>query len=356
MIEHLSHWYKKYLSDSQAFVLAIFLLVGFGVIIFMGDMLLPVFAGIVIAYLLDDLVVWMEQRGSKRFTAVVLVYLVFLALFTFVFFGLVPLLSAQVTKLVQELPHMIAQGQQALMALPKHYPLITEAQVQEIMAAIRGEVTGLGRSVLSLSMSSVAGLITGIVYLILLPLLVFFFLKDKSRILSWFGDYIPKERTLMAHVWHEMDRQIGNYVRGKFWEIFIVGGASSVAFLVLGLNYALLLGALVGLSVIVPYVGATVVTFPVLIIAYFQWGWTSEFFYLAAAYTVIQTLDGVVLVPLLFSEAVNLHPIAIIVAILVFGGLWGFWGVFFAIPLATLVQVIIAVWPRTPAEPERVAE
>jgi len=62
-------------------------------------------------------------------------------------------------------------------------------------------------------------------------------------------------------------------------------------------------------------------------------------------YTVIQTLDGNVLVPWLFSETVNLHPIAIILAILVFGGIWGFWGVFFAIPLATLIKAIFNAWP-----------
>jgi putative permease len=72
--------------------------------------------------------------------------------------------------------------------------------------------------------------------------------------------------------------------------------------------------------------------------------------YVLIAYTVIQTLDGVVLVPLLFSEAVNLHPVAIIVAILFFGGLWGFWGVFFAIPLATVVKAVIAAWPRSDDE------
>jgi putative permease len=63
-------------------------------------------------------------------------------------------------------------------------------------------------------------------------------------------------------------------------------------------------------------------------------------------YTVIQTLDGNVLVPLLFSEAVNLHPVAIICAVLLFGGLWGFWGVFFAIPLATLFKAVLDAWPK----------
>jgi putative permease len=107
----------------------------------------------------------------------------------------------------------------------------------------------------------------------------------------------------------------------------------------------MLLSLLVGISVIVPYVGATVVTIPVALVAFSQWGVTSEFGYLMLAYAFIQFLDGNLLVPLLFSEVVNLHPVAIIVAVVFFGSLWGIWGVFFAIPLATLIQAIIKAWP-----------
>ena len=115
------------------------------------------------------------------------------------------------------------------------------------------------------------------------------------------------------------------------------------------------LAALVGVSVLVPYIGAAAVTIPVAIVAYFQWGWGTDFAIVLVVYGIIQALDGNVLVPLLFSEVVNLHPIAIIVSVLVFGGLWGFWGVFFAIPLATLVNAVLHAWPRT-AEPAAVAE
>jgi len=97
---------------------------------------------------------------------------------------------------------------------------------------------------------------------------------------------------------------------------------------------------------VIPYIGAAVVTLPIAAIAFFQWGWSPEFWYILVAYGIIQALDGNVLVPLLFSEVVNLHPVAIIIAVLVFGGLWGFWGVFFAIPLATLVQAVLGSWPR----------
>jgi len=291
------------------------------------------------------------RRGVPRLPAVLLVFLVFMAFLLFLLLGLAPLLSQQVSQLVQELPSMIAQGQQALLLLPERYPnFLTADQVREIITALRANATHLGQTLLSLSLASISQFFTLLVYLVLLPVLVFFFLKDKEKILGWLVGYLPKERGIATQIWHEMELQIGNYVRGKFAEILIVGLATYIAFAFLQLNYAMLLGALVGLSVIIPYVGAVVVTFPVLLIAFFQWGWTASLGYLTLTYLVIQALDGNLIVPWLFSEAVNLHPIAIIVAVLLFGGLWGLWGVFFAIPLATLVKAVVHAWPRDSGE------
>jgi putative permease len=256
--------------------------------------------------------------------------------------------SGQVSQLVSELPKMIATGKESLLRLPELYPnFITPAQVEELMATITAAVKTLGQNVLSLSLASITGLFTLLVYLILVPVLVFFFLKDKSKLLGWLNTSLPRERALITRVWVEMNQQIGNYVRGKFVEILIVGIVTYIVFAIMGINFSVLLGALVGLSVIIPYIGAVVVTLPVALIGYFQWGWSSELAYIMVAYGVIQALDGNVLVPWLFSEAVNLHPIAIIVAVLVFGGMWGFWGVFFAIPLATLVKAVVHAWPRS---------
>ncbi|MES9966843.1 MAG: AI-2E family transporter [Sedimenticola sp.] len=342
----LADWFKRYFSDPEVVFLALALVVGFAVVITMGDMLAPVLASVVIAYLLEGLVGMIERRGVVRLPAVMLVFIIFLLFVTLVIFGMLPQLSRQVTQLFQQIPAMLTEGQALLMRLPESYPeLISAEQVAEIITIIRQEIAELGQVVLSLSLSSVVGLITILVYLILMPLLVFFFLKDKALILEWFVSFLPKDRKFADTVWRDVDRQIANYVRGKFWEILIIWAASFVTFTILGLQYAMLLGVLVGLSVIIPYIGAAVVTFPVLLIAWFQWGWSADFIWLSAAYFIIQALDGNVLVPLLFSEVVNLHPVAIIVAILVFGGLWGFWGVFFAIPLATLVQAILTAWP-----------
>jgi putative permease len=343
----ITDWFRRYFSDPQVVFLAVVLVVGFAVVLTMGNMLAPVLASLVIAYLLEGLVSFLHRHGWRRLAAVLVVFIVFILFLTLVLFGVIPVVSRQVTDLVQQLPSMISQGQMILMQLPERYPdLFTADQVQQIMGEIRSAIGNFGQQVVSWSLASVVGVITLLVYAILVPLLVFFFLKDRDLIVAWIKRYLPRHRRIAGTVWEDVDRQISNYVRGKFWEILIIWAVSYITFYAFGLNYAMLLGMLVGLSVIVPYIGASVVTAPVLLIAWFQWGWTTPFAWLAAAYFIIQALDGNVLVPLLFSEVVDLHPVAIIVAILVFGGLWGFWGVFFAIPLATLVQAILTALPR----------
>ena len=235
------------------------------------------------------------------------------------------------------------------MTLPERYPdLLSHAQALEIISQIRVQLTDYGQSLVTSSITSAASIITIMIYMILLPILVFFFIMDKDKILSWATGFLPREHDLAAKIWGDVDVQIANYIRDKFWEILIVWIVTLIAFAFLGLQYALLLSFLVGISVLIPYVGAAVVTIPVVIIAWFQWGWSGEFATLVITYLVIQTLDGNLLVPLLFSEVVNIHPVAIIVAVLVFGGIWGLWGIFFAIPLATLVQSVIIAWPRGP--------
>ena len=348
----IADWFRRNLSDPQVVLLTVLLGIGLLVIVYLGDMLAPVLASVVIAYLLEGLVGFLERRGWPRLAAVLLVFLVFLVGVVLLFFGILPLVSRQVSDLVAQFPSMVTKGQQVLMKLPEEYPdLVSPAQVQEVFTALRLGIADLGQRILSMSVASVVGLITAGIYLVLMPLLVFFFLKDKTLIIDWFSQFLPPDRTFPKQVWGDVDRQISNYVRGKFWEIVIIWAACLVTFTAFGLQYAMLLSVLVGLSVIVPYIGAVVVTIPVVAVAWFQWGWSPDFLWLTVAYLVIQVLDGNVLVPLLFSEAVNIHPVAIIVAILVFGGIWGFWGVFFAIPLATLVRAVLSAWPRPAGAP-----
>ncbi len=342
-------WFVGHFSDPQVVGLALLLLTGFAGIMWFGGILAPVIASVIVAYLLEGPVAFMQRKHVPRLPAVVVVFLGFVAFCLAVTFGLLPLLYRQATSLFQQVPGMLGKGQEGLLSLPQRYPeIFSEEQVRNLIDAIGAELTALGQSVVSASLASVVSVLAMLVYLILLPLMVFFFLKDKRRILEWSKSFLPIKRGLAVRVWLDVDAQIGNYVRGKVIEILIVWLVSFITFKLLGLNFAMLLSVLVGVSVVIPYVGAVVVTVPVALIAYFQWGPSSEFAWLLGAYLIIQFLDGNLLVPLLFSEVVNLHPVAIIVAVLFFGGLWGFLGVFFAIPLATLVQAVIKAWPSAP--------
>ena len=341
-------FFKHFLPNSQAVALALILVVSFVLIYSLSDLLMPVFVSIVLAFLLEGLITKAEILKMPRLPAVYLVFSVFMACLGFLLFYLMPMVSQQAVELVQHIPEIISRAQTGIMRLPEIYPKwISESKIQQMMFAVQRELLAYGQNVLSISAASVVGLVSVMIYLFLVPMMVFFLLKDKQLLVTWFLQFMPRDRHLTVRVWEEVDMQIGNYVRGKFSEVFILWAVSYVTYAAMGLNYSMLLAVCMGLSVIIPYVGATLVTFPVLAVAYFQWGFgDDEFMYVVIAYSIIQALDGVVLVPILFSEAVNLHAIAIIVAILFFGGLWGFWGVFLAIPLATVVKAVLTAWPR----------
>jgi putative permease len=343
----LTSWFKRTFADPQVVILGIVLVVGFAVVIGLGRMLAPVFASIVIAYLLEAAVARLQRSGLPRFASVVLVFILFLTSLFFLLFGLVPMLTRQLTQLVQQIPSYISKGQDLLLQLPQRYPqMVSEEQVQLLIGNAGNELAVAGQQFLTWSLTSVGNVVGLLVLLVLIPVLVFFLLKDKQLLIDWFKGYLPAERHLVSSVWADVEAQIANYVRGKAGEIIIVGAVSYVTFVSIGLEYSALLATTVGFSVLIPYIGAAVVTLPIALVAYFQWGWGWDFGQVMIAYAIIQALDGNVLVPLLFSEALNLHPVAIIVAILVFGGMWGFWGIFFAIPLATVVQAVLKAWPR----------
>jgi len=354
-LDFVRNFFQRFLPNSQVVALAISLIGGSLLIFSLSGLLMPVFASIVIAYLLEGLVAKASKRCMPRLIAVHVVFFAFLTVLGFILVVLIPMVSDQTVQLVQRIPEMVASAQIKIMRLPEIYPeYISQAKIREIMFSIQQELLKYGQSVVSVSAESFAGLLAAVIYLFLVPMMVYFFMKDKDLLIDWFVQFFPQDMTLTLRVWQEVDLQIANYVRGKFLEVFILWAASYLTFAMLNLNYAMLLAVLMGLQVVIPYIGATLVTFPVLGVAYVQWGMGggSEFMYVVIAYSIIQAIDGVVLVPLLFSEAVNLHPIAIIVAILFFGGLWGFWGVFFAIPLATLVKAVLTAWPQAGQLPE----
>lgn len=340
-------WVERYFSDEEALVLLLILIVGFAAIIWFGRMLAPFFTALIVAFLLQGVVSALTRRGVPHLLAVITIFLAFVSVLLTLAFILMPLIWNQLVGLVQETPRMFASGQVWLDEMQARYPnLITPDQMQSWIGVASREISQLGQRALTLSLSSLGNVMSLIIYLVLVPILVFFMLKDREVLVGFTLSLLPQKRALLTRIWREMDHQIANYIRGKFIEIMIVGTVAFFTFAFFGLPYTALLAVLVGFSVLVPFIGAAVATLPVAAVAGFYFGLSDQFVYVLIAYGVIQALDGNVLSPVLFSETNNIHPVSIIVAVLFFGGIWGFWGVFFAIPLATLLKALIYAWPR----------
>jgi len=342
MLQLVKTWLSRYILDPELAILWLFLI--FIVVVFavLGKILAPVLVSVVIAYLLQWPISSLEKLRFPKVAAVLSVYISFIGVVVLGIVGLLPLLVRQLSNLIAELPNMAARGQEILLFLPSRYPdYLSATQIQDWILQFKSGLTHFGQWILSASLVYIPNIIAFAIYFVLVPLLVYFFLIDEKKIIAWITQYLPERRRLISQVWREAYAQTGNYVRGKALEMLIVWIVTYLSFALLGLQYAMLLSVLVGVSVIIPYIGAVMVTIPVLIIGSLQWGWSAHFAYLVAIYAIIITLDANVLVPFLFSEAVDLHPVTIIIAVLIFGGLLGFWGVFFAIPLASVMKAIL---------------
>ena len=332
MLDLIIQWYRRRFADPQAVALTVILLAGFGIIYFFSGILAPLLVAIVLAYLLEWPIHQMEKRGCSRKLAIMLILTLFIGVSVLVIFILAPTVWGQGRNLLLDMPNMFSRFNEFARELPNRFPALMDVGLMDmILDNARSKLLSVGDSVVKMSLASLVGLLALTIYLILVPLMVFFLLKDKEQLLRGFQRILPRNRSLAGKVWVEMNQQISNYIRGKVTEMIIVG-------------------VLVGLSVLIPYVGAVIVTVPVVLVGLFQWGLDSDFWTMFIAYLVVQGLDSNILVPILYSEAVNLHPLVIILSIIIFGGLWGFWGVFFAIPLATLIKAVIHSWPEEVAE------
>ena len=215
-LQFLKDSIQRILPNSQAVALALILIVGFLLITSLSDVLMPVFIAIVLAYLLEGMVKKLELK-LKRLPAVLIVFAGFMGAFSYFLFGLMPMLYQQLKQLLQHTPEIIKSSQAEILRLPEAYPqFISADKLKDLMFAIQQEALNYGQDLLSLSASSVVGIISALVYLILVPVLILFCLKDKEILLDWFANFMPRDRMLSLNVWKEVDMQLGNYIRGKF--------------------------------------------------------------------------------------------------------------------------------------------
>ena len=333
-----------YYADEQIIVL--FLSIAFIslFIYFLGSYLLPFLIAIVFAFLLHDFVLWLGRFNLRPTICVTIVTLLFLSVIFLVLFWLTPVLWKQITAFIADWPRMFSDAvswiNEVQVTNPEYFQ---HFQVEDVLVLLREQVGQAGQRVITFIINGLPDIIVIVVYLVLVPLIMFFLLRDWIYITTVVRDNKFVKGKMLGNIMDRMDMPIAGYIKGKFIEILVMFTVSYGLFLYFDLRYSLLLALMVGVSVVIPYVGAFVATLPIMLVALFQFGIGNSFYYLMGAYIVLQILDGNVLVPLLFSETVDMHPVIIILSILLFGGFWGIAGVFFAIPLASLIRTIIVI-------------
>ena len=346
MIDHFKNIFRRIFSNEETVVFFIIIISTLILFSFFIEVLTPFIISIIVAYLLVGLQKKIETYGVTPRISTIIAFSIFIIVGAAMFTWLIPLLYVQLQSFVLDIPRLFNEFLNFVSTIPAAFPdLVNSDQISVFFQAVSSELSSITQNIVKSSISGIQSTITVLLYIILFPILVYFFLFDRKNIIEGCLRIIPGDRAMLSQVWSEMDVQLSNYVRGKVLEIFIVGVAAAVLFASFGLNYGALLAVLVGLSVLIPYVGAFSITIPIVIIGLLQFGLGTQFYLLIGFYLLLQFLDGNLLVPIIFSEAVKLHPIVIILAVFIFGSLFGFWGVFFSIPLATFIKAVWNAWP-----------
>ena len=348
MLEQLNNVLKKIFSNEETIIFSLAIISFFIVVTFFGSILTPFMISVVVAYLLVGLQKKIQTYNLSAYTSLVITFSIFIVTGAALLIWLVPLLYIQMQAFVLDAPNLINNFLDYISELPAKFPdLVSSEQISIFFQAVSDEIAAIAQNIVKSSISGIQSAITFLLYIILFPILVYFFLFDRKNIIDGLLKVVPGKREMLSNIWKEMDIQLSNYVRGKTIEIFIVGIVAAVIFVSVGLKYSALLSVLVGLSVIIPYVGAFLVTIPVVIVGLLQFGLGTEFYVLVGLYLLLQALDGNLLVPIIFSETVKLHPVVIILAVFIFGSMFGFWGVFFSIPIATFIKAVWNAWPSS---------
>ena len=372
MISLFKNWYLRHFSTPGTIEFALVLLCIFLIVYYFMWLVGPLVVALCIAYCLDGVVRFLTRKCyMSRTVASSVTMLFFIGLSVSILVFVVPKLLQQGSQFYQTLQSISAQNISTekgedfdsivtsnilpfVENLPDPLPsMMTEGEIKELVNKARlALISNVSNIFNNQIMPSVVNVMSFLVYLVIVPIFTFLMLSNKSQLQSRFVTYIlPSNQRIIHEFWPQLTKQIEGYMRGKLIHITIVSIVNTVAFMLFGLHYAILLGIGVGLSVVIPYVGAVIITIPILLVSVFQFGFGYTLVWLLVVYIIIQLLDSNVLTPMLFSKAMNLDAFSILASILIFGGLWGFWGVFFSIPLATFIRTIIVNWPSSSPVP-----
>jgi putative permease len=296
----------------------------------------------VIAYLLDPLVGVLERRKLSRAKAIVAVYVSLTIAAVFFVSFMVPYLVVRWQALVPNIPMYVQKAKDLAAALQGRFQPFYGADewswaVDNVTEGADKVVAGLGAGVYN----AAASMVFNIFNLVLAPILVFFMLYYKHEIKETLTSWLPrKRRDVLLAIGNEVDDSIGGYLKGQLVVSVIVAVATTIALMILDVDYPLFNGAFAGLASVLPFIGVIIAMIPPLFFAYVKFQSGIALFKVIAAFAGIYFLEGYLVKPLVFKSSMDLNPLLTIIMVMSLGELFGFWGIILAIPVAAAAKII----------------
>lgn len=322
-------------------LLVVFAAGGMGLLWLTRSVLTPFLFALVLAYLLAPLVETFVRHGIRRVWAILMVYALLGIAMAAVIIYMIPLLVQESVHVIHMVPTLVssAQGSWDVWLRRLHQapiPASLRAAINGTGTHLQGQLLGVLKGLIG----AIFGLVPGVLSLIVAPVLGFYFLKDLERIRMRFWDIVPVEwRSSMFKLGFDVDRALNGFIRGQLTVALVVGVLSTIWVFILGIPFPILIGALVTLTDVIPYVGPIAGALPAVLIALNMSPLTA--LYTIVGFVAIHQLEGAVIAPKVMGESVGLHPLVVVFAILAGGELGGIVGLLIAVPTAAVLKVLL---------------
>ncbi len=307
----------------------------------LGDVLLPFVLGGAIAYFLDPIADRLEKAGLSRAASTTLITLLGLLIFVVGALAVVPTLIGQMVSLVDTLPELYAQFREFTNT---RFPSLSQPDsvMHQTLQKIAEAAQAHGGDVLQGAMNSAMSMLNVVILLVIVPVVAFYLLLDWDRMVGKVDGLLPRDHApIIRTLAKEVDRTLASFVRGMGTVCLILGTYYAVALMLVGLQFGLVVGFIAGLVTFIPYLGALIGGALAIGLALFQfWGDWVQIGLVAGIFAVGQVIEGNVLTPKLVGKSVGLHPVWLLLALSVFGALFGFVGMLIAVPVAASLGVL----------------
>ena len=307
----------------------------------LGDVLLPFVLGAAIAYLIDPVADRLETMGLSRSTSTAVIVVFLMLIFLLALLVLLPTLINQLIDLTETLPKAFRD----LRAFAQtHFPsLFTEgSRAQQTIASIVGTLQGKGIELVEGIAGSAASLLNVLVLFIIVPVVAVYLLLDWDRMIARVDELLPRDHApIIRRLMSQIDAVLASFIRGMGTVCLILGSYYAITLMIVGLNFGLAVGFIAGMVTFIPYLGALIGGALAIGLALFQfWGDWWSIGIVGAIFAFGQVIEGNYLTPKLVGNSVGLHPVWLLLALSVFGALFGFVGMLVAVPLAAALGVV----------------